>query len=597
MFVPADYARMSRQGNVLSVIGRLAPGASIDSARAEFAALMPRISAEFPDWGPQSATLKRLDQHVNAGIERSLLVLWGAVGLVLLIVCANLSGLLLARTASRSKEIAVRLAIGASRARIVRQLVTESAVLSLLGAGFGVPLAYALVTYVKSRPGLSVPLLHRVEVDGMALLFTAGVAMACGIAFGLLPAARIANGDPQQAMREQTRGSTQGLTQARLRSALVAGEVALACILLVGAGLLLRTFLRVQAVDLGFAPSQALAMRLNVGGDLDVKARHVLLQEITRRIRALHGIDAAALTDALPLERNRTWTIGAPGRDYRRGEVPLGFVYITGPGFFETMGMRVRAGRDLADGDRADSEPVVVVSESLARALYPDQDAVGRIARIGRRDLRIVGIVADIRQTSLETAGALHFYLPYTQIDDSNMDLVVRSSLPIASMAPAIRRALGDLDPRLSATDLRPLDSLVDRAISPRRFLVALLGGFAIIALALACIGIYSTVAFSVGERVREFGVRMALGATAGDISRGVFRQTAMLAAVGVTIGALASLWLARLMTSLLFETSATDALTFAVTALVLATVAVVAGYVPAARAARLSPMVALRDE
>ena len=370
---------MRRQGNVLSVIGRLAPGASVEAARAEFAALMPRISAEFTDWGPQTATLKRLDQHVNAGIERSLLVLWGAVGLVLLIVCANLSGLLLARTASRSKEIAVRLAIGASRGRIVRQLVTESAVLSLLGAALGVPLAYAVVTYVKSRPGLSVPLLHRVEVDGMALLFTAAVAIACGIAFGLLPAARIASGDPQHAMREQTRGSTQGLTQARLRSALVAGEVALACILLVGAGLLLRTFLRVQAVDLGFAPSQTLAMRVNTSGDLDTPARRrVVLQEITRRMRALPGIESAALTDALPLERNRTWTIGAPGRDYRRGERPLAFVYITGPGFFETMGMQVRAGRELAESDRADTEPVVVVSESLARALYPGQDAVGR---------------------------------------------------------------------------------------------------------------------------------------------------------------------------------------------------------------------------
>jgi ABC-type antimicrobial peptide transport system permease subunit len=211
--------------------------------------------------------------------------------------------------------------------------------------------------------------------------------------------------------------------------------------------------------------------------------------------------------------------------------------------------------------------------------------------------LRIVGVVADIRQTSLETGGALHFYLPFTQMENTSMDLVVRSSLPVASVAPAIRRTLGALDPRLSATDLRPLESLVERAISPRRFLVALLASFAIIALVLACIGIYSTVAFSVGERVREFGVRMALGATAGDISRGVFRQTAILAGIGVAIGGLASLWVTRLMSALLYETSATDTMTFVVTALVLAAVAVLAGYVPAARAARLSPMVALRDE
>ena len=597
MFVPADYEVMSRQGNVLSVIGRLAPGISIDAARAEFASLMPRINAELTDWGVQTATLKRLDEHVNEAVQRSLLVLWVAVGLVLLIVCANLSGLLLARTASRSKEIAVRLAIGASRGRIVRQLVTESALLSLIGAMLGVPLAYAVVNYVKTRPGLSLPLLHRVDVDGTALLFTAAVAIVSGIAFGLLPAARIANGDPQHAMREQTRGSTQGLTQARLRSALVAGEVALACILLVSAGLLLRTFLKVQAVDLGFSPSETLAMRINTSADLDVAARRVVLQEIARRVAALPGIESAGLSDALPLERNRTWTIGVPGRDYPQGQRPLAFAYMAGPGFFKAMGMRLKDGRDLADSDRADSEPVVVVSESLARTLYPGQNAVGRMAQNGRTDLRIVGVVADIRQTSLETGGALHFYLPYTQTGNTSMDLVVRSSLPVASIAPAIRRTLGALDPRLSATDLRPLDTLVDRAISPRRFLVALLGSFALIALALACIGIYSTVAFSVGERVREFGVRMALGATAGDISLGVFRQTATLAGIGVAIGALASLWVTRLMSALLYETSATDTMTFVVTALVLAAVAVVAGYVPAARAARLSPMVALRDE
>jgi predicted permease len=597
MFVPADYAVMSRQGNVLSVIGRLAPGVSIDAARAEFASLMPRINAEFTNWGVQTATLKRLDEHVNEAVERSLLVLWVAVGLVLLIVCANLSGLLLARTASRSKEIAVRLAIGASRGRIVRQLITESALLSLLGAALGVPLAFALVSYVRTRPGLSLPLLHRVEVDGMALLFTAGIAVACGIAFGLLPAARIANGDPQHAMREQSRGSTQGLTQARLRSALVAGEVALACILLVSAGLLLRTFLRVQAVDLGFAPSQTLAMRVNTSSGLDDAARRVVLQEIARRVAALPGIESAGLTDALPLERNRTWTIGVPGREYPAGQRPLAFAYMAGPGFFRTMGMRLKDGRDLAESDRADNEPVVVVSESLARVLYPGQSAVGRLAQIGRTDLRIVGVVADIRQTSLETGGALHFYLPFTQSENTSMDLVVRSSLPVATIAPEIRRMLGALDPRLSATDLRPMETLVDRAISPRRFLVALLGSFAAIALALACVGIYSTVAFSVGERVREFGVRMALGATAGQISRGVFRQTAILAGIGLAIGALASLWVTRLMSSLLYETSATDAMTFAATALILAAVAVLAGYVPAARAARLSPMVALRDE
>jgi predicted permease len=523
--------------------------------------------------------------------------LWGAAGLVLLIACANLAGLLLVRTAGRGKEIAVRLALGAGRTRIVRQILTESAMLSLAGAALGVPLAHALVRYVKSRPGLSVPLLPRVEVDGTALLFTALIAVGASVAFGLLPAARIASGDPQRSMRDQARGSTRGRGHAWLRSALVVVQVALACILLVGAGLLVRTFLRVQAVDLGFAPSQTLAMRINTSTTLGREARVVLLQEIARRMRELPGVAAAGLSDALPLDRNRTWYIGTPGRSYGRGERPLAFVYIASPGFFDAMGMRLVSGRDLADTDTAGTEPVVVVSESLARELYPDQDAVGRMADRGPSQVRIVGVVSDIRQTSLETGGALHMYLPYTQTQDGGVDLVVRTALPASTMAPAIRRALGELDPSLSATDLRALDDLVERAISPRRFLVGLLGGFSLIAVALACLGIYSTVSFAVGERVREFGVRMALGATAGDIGRGVVRHTATLAALGVALGALASLWLGHLMTALLFETSATDAVTFGGTALLLSAVAIAAGYVPAARASRVSPMTALRSD
>ncbi len=375
MFVPANYAGDAgvgqRAGRCRQARARCVTG----SSRTEFRSLMPRIGTNLGTFRNQTAVITPLEEHVNGRIERSLLVLWGAAGLVLLIACANLAGLLLARTSARSKEIAVRLALGASRSRIVRQIVTESTVLSVIGAGLGVPLAYALVSYLKSLPGLSLPLLHRVEVDGMALLFTAVVAVGSGVAFGLLPARRIASGDSQQSMRDQTRGSTRGRGHARLRSTLVVVEIALACVLLVGAGLLLRTFLRVQAVNLGFAPSQAFAMRVNTSADMDGKARHVLLREMLRRIRNAPGIEAAALSDGLPLDRNRTWSVGPPGREVRPGETPLAFVYITGPEFFKTMGMRLTSGRDLAETDRADSEPVMVVSESLAQALYP---AAGR---------------------------------------------------------------------------------------------------------------------------------------------------------------------------------------------------------------------------
>lgn len=597
MFVPADYDALRTSGNVFAVIGRLRPGASLPAARAEFAALMPRVWAANPGFTPSAARLTPLDQHVNGRVQRSLLVLWGAVGVVLLIACANLSGLLLARTASRSREVAVRLAIGAARGRIVRQLLTESVVLSVVGAGLGLPIAFALVRYVKSWPGLSVPLLHRVEIDGTALLFTALLAVGSSMVFGLLPALRVAAGSPQRAMRDEARGSTGGRHQAWLRSGLVVVEVALACVLLVGAGLLLRTFLRVQAVDLGFTPAEAVTLRLDTSRQMAEPQRRALLREVTRRVRALPGVQAASVSDALPLDRNRTWGAFVPGRDYGPGERPLAFVYIAGPDYFRAMGIRVTEGRDFTDADVDGQELVAVVNETLAHTLYPGLSAIGRELGTGSRRARIVGVVRDVRQTSLETGRVGQMYFSHAQMRDAGLDLVVRSSLPLVTLAPAIRQTLSGIDPSLSATDVRPVDALVERAISPRRLLVALLGGFSIVALALACVGIYSTVAFAVGERVREFGVRMALGASAGDIRLHVMRQILAVAGAGVALGAAGAFAVGRLMDGMLYETSSTDVATFLISAAILTATAAVASYIPALRASRLTPMAALRNE
>ncbi len=434
MFVAADYEGLRSAGNVFAVIGRLRAGVPLAAAQTEFRSLMPRVSIANPQYGAVTARLTTLEARVNARIHRSLIVLWAAVGLVLLIACANLSGLLLARTAARSKEIAVRLAIGAGRGRIVRQLLTESVVLSLLGASLGVPLAYALVRFVQTRPGLSVPLLHRVEIDGMALLFTALLAIGTSVIFGLLPAARVASGDPQRAMREQTRGSTHGRGHAWLRSALVVVEVALACVLLVGAGLLLRTFLRVQAVELGFAPTQVVSLRLNTSPQFTAPQRRALVQEVTRRIGTLPGVDAASVSDALPLDRNRTWGAVVPGRAYGPGERPLAFVYIAGPDYFRTMGIGLGEGRDFTAADIADTALVVIVNETLARTLYPGQSAVGRELQSGNRPARIVGVVSDVRQTSLESNGVNQMYYSYAQMRDAGLDLLVRTRLPAATI-------------------------------------------------------------------------------------------------------------------------------------------------------------------
>jgi predicted permease len=598
LFVPAVLETMRPWGNTMAVIGRLKQGGSVQAARSEFVELLPRLNRLHPDWGPRTARLTELKTHVSGRMQRSLVVLWGAVGLVLLIVCANLSNLLLARTAARSKEIAVRLALGAGRARIVRQLVTEGIVLSMTGAAVGIPLAYALTAYVKTSVTLSVPLLHRVEVDGTALIFTAAIAILAGVTFGALPALRISGRNPHDALREQGRGSTDSRRHAWIRSALVVSEVALACVLLVGAGLLLRSFLRLQEVELGFQPSRAIAVRVDPNAQLAPDKRRALLGELTRRVAALPGVEAAGLTDALPLDRNRTWNIGVPGVVYSASvRRPIAFVYVTGPGYMKAMGIPIKAGRDFLDQDTATSAPVMIVNESLARRLWPDADPVGRFAVTGNNPpLKVVGVVADVRQTSLEEHAEFQMYFVYTQ-SGASADLIVRSQLPPATLAATVRATLGALDPTLVTTDVRPLEQLVDRAVSPRRFLLTLLGGFSLLALTLACLGIYGVVSYTVSRRVQEMGVRMALGATAGDVCRLVLTGTLKVALAGVVLGSLASLGVARLIATFLFGTSSTDPLTFASTAVLLTMVAMVAGYIPARRASRVEPMSALRAD
>ena len=319
-------------------------------------------------FGTEMTSLKA---HVSGPMRRALMVLWAAVGLVLLIVCANLSNLLLARTASRAKEFAVRIALGSSRLRIVSQLMVEGVVLAVCGAAVGVPLAYLLTSALKSSATLAVPLLHQVHVDGTALAITALTAIVSGIAVGAVPALRVAARPPQDALKAQGRGMTDGRQHARVRSTLVVVEVALATVLLVGAGLLLRSFVHILDVDLGFQPSRAMAVKLEVSSQLEPNARRARLFAAARRAAEIPGVEAAGLTDALPLDRNRTWGIGVPGQTYTDGQYPMAFIYITGPGYFRAMGIPLVKGRDFTEHDTAESAAVGILNETLARQLYP----------------------------------------------------------------------------------------------------------------------------------------------------------------------------------------------------------------------------------
>jgi predicted permease len=327
-----------------------------------------------------------------------------------------------------------------------------------------------------------------------------------------------------------------------------------------------------------------------------------LTRELVHRISALPSVEAAGLTDALPLDRNRSWTIYVPGRDYGTTTPRPGtFVYVVGPGYFKAMGIQIRSGRDFADSDvppATDKEPrAVVINETLAQILYPGEDPLGRPARTGDTPLTIVGVVRDVRQTSLDEAPASQMYLAWSQGGGAGLDIITRTALPASALVPLLRKTMADIDSRLLATDIRLIDDLVDRAVSPKRFMVSLLGGFSVLALILASLGIYGVVSYGVSQRTPEIGVRMALGATPQDVSRQVLRETLAMATTGVVIGGIVAFTLARVIGSLLYATSPTDPTTFATMAVVLMMVAAIAGYLPARRAARIDPMRALRAE
>jgi predicted permease len=606
MFVPADLDVMRPWGNTLSLVGRLRQGVGIGEARAELAALMPHLLEQHRDWRGFGAgvVLTPLKEHVSGRMRRSLFVLWGAVGFVLLIVCANLANLLLARAAARSREFAVRIALGAGRVRLVRQLVTEGLVLSLAGAALGIPFAYALTFWLTRSDTLSLPLLHYVHVDGAALAATGVMAIATALLFATVPALKVSARTPQGALQEHSRGSIDSVAHAWFRRALVVAEIALAAILLVGAGLLTRSFLNLLDVSLGFEPTHAIAARVELAADAPDAQVTVLTNELRRRVEAIPGVEAAGITDALPLDRNRTWGISVAGQGYPDNQTPLAFVYVVGPGYFRAMQIPIRAGREFADsdvtprgGNTETTERAVIINETLARILYPGLDPVGRPAMTGGRRVRVVGVVADVRQSSLDETPVSQMYLAHAQGGGAGIDLIVRTSLSPASLVPTLRRTFAEVDSRLLATDIRRIDGLVDRAVSPRRFMVSLLVGFSILALVLASLGIYGVVSYGVTQRTPEIGVRMALGATARDVRRQIVGDTLRMAAAGIAIGAGVSLALARVIASLLYATSATDPMTFALMVALLAGVALVAGYLPARRASRIDPMRALRAE
>jgi predicted permease len=607
MFTPLDLDMERNWGNIVTLIGRLKPGVTLAQALDDAKRVAPNLyfNVKYPQTLGQykdSLVPVWLKDYVTGKLRRSLLALWSAVAAILLIAAVNLSNLLLARASARSKEFALRGALGASRVRIVGQLLLESLALSGPGALFGLGLAALLLAWLRQQGSLALPLLSDVRIDTQALSWTVVIAVFTAMIFGLLPGLRITGGNLQEALKDSGPGAGVGRKHERVRATLVIAEVALACVLLVTAGLLLRSFVKVLQVDLGFRPEGAASIKVDYDDtapsqDASIAKRTAIFQQILAQVSALPGVQAAGMSDYLPLGPNREWGSPVPeGKTFAPNELPSPLVYVITPGFMHAMGIRVR-GRDFTWLDGPHNESVVLINASAARVYWPNEDALGKVLLSGKAQLRVVGVVDDVHEENVEGGPGSQIYFPVTQQLPNGAQLVVRSTLPPAVLGPSVLRALRELNPNQPAAEFRPIRTLVNRAVSPRRFFMLLVAAFAGLGLLLATLGIYGVISYSVTQKTPEIGIRMALGATVAHVRSLVLANTLRLAAAGMLLGALLSLALSQVIAALLFATSPWDAPAYLGMALVLLLVALAAGYIPARRASRIDPMHALRAE
>ena len=609
--VPTTHEQMdverARGFGFLSAVGLLKPGATLEAARAEMEAITSRLRQQYPESNNRRFNrVVTLHAHLVGESSRALLLLLGAVALVLLIACANVANLLLARAAGRQKELAVRIALGATRLRLVRQLLVESVLLALAGGAAGLLLGWWGVDLLKGLLPEGFPRLADIAVDPRVLGFTLLVSCATGLAFGLAPALQFTKPDVHAALKEGARGSTGGARGGRLRSLLIVSEVALSLVLLVGAGLLFRSFMRLQSVELGFRPQRVLTFRLAPSGaNFREDAQYsAFYRDVAERVRAVPGVEAVGVINTLPLQKGPTTGFQVEGRPpLRADERPMVNYRSVSPGYFDAAGVRVLRGRVPDERDAAGAPPVLAVNQSLARRDFPGEDPVGKRISFGIRPdgqpnwFEIVGVVADVRSMELHTEPPPEIYTSYLQDPFAGMSFVVRSSVEPESLVPAVREAVRGVDRAQPVAEVRTMEQLVGEAAAEPRFNSLLLGLFACVALVLAAAGIYGVMSYAVTQRTHEIGIRIALGAQTGDVLRFVVGQGMALALAGVGLGLLAALALTRVMASMLYGVSATDPATFAGVALLLSLVAFLASYVPARRATKVDPMVALRYE
>ena len=597
--------REERANRFLSVIGRLKPGATVEQAKADLDLLSRQIEQQSPI-SNTNVIFNAVSMHedLTRDYRSALLVLLGAVGLVLLIACANVANLLLARAAARQKEVAIRMALGASRKRIASQLLTESVLLSLAGGAVGLLLASWGMDLLVAYGPADVPRLHDVRLDRYVLFFTLGVATLTGVLFGLAPALNASKPDPGRMLTESGRGATQG-GRNWMRSGLIVSEVALSLMLLVGAGLLINSFWRLLQTDAGFDPKGVLALDIPLSRATYTKPeqRSAAFQQLIGRMKTLPGVRDVSVVSNVPLtDFDVEISFQVEGREpYKPGEEASADYTVAGADYFQTMNIALLRGRVFTDYDVANSPQVMVVSNAFAKYYFPGEEAIGKRIIFDGNDKtarEIVGVVTDVRRNGLDVNVQPEMYVSYLQRPERRMNLVIRTEARDASqMTQAARAEVKAFDPNQIIWRVQTLEQLLSTSVAPRRFNMLLLGIFAGVALVLAAVGLYGVMSYSVSWRTREIGIRMALGAKRADVLRLVVRQGMTMTLIGLALGLVGAFSISRVLRGLLHGVSPTDPLTFVAVSIVLLAVALLACLVPARRATRVDPIIALRTE
>jgi putative ABC transport system permease protein len=606
----ADRPWMANRGSHpgITAIGLLKPGVTLEQARAGMAAVTGNLAQQYPQTNKHTtAVLEWFNDEMIGDIRPVLFVLLGGVAFVLLIACANVASLLMSRATARQKEIAIRTALGASRKRIVRQMLTESMLLSILGGLLGLVLALWGIDLLMALSPASIPRLRDTGIDGRVLAFTLVVAMLTGFVFGLAPALSGSKPDLNGSLKDGSRGTTEGVRANRVRSLLVVGEIGLALVLLIGAGLMIKSFIRLMDVRSGFNPENVLTAGIPLASPKydPPQSQREFFGRVLEKVEALPGVRAAGVTSSMPLGGG-SWQSGMviEGRPAPPDGInPLADISRISPDYFKAAGISLIDGRHFDEHDSADSTRVVMIDETLARRFWPDGSPLGKRVAVDRDQNRqliwreIVGVVNHVKMYGLDEDSRIQIYMPHTQNPSQVMTLMVRSETDPSELAAAVRRHVLEIDGDQPLSDVRTFEEVVEQSTASRRFSMLLFSIFAGVALVLASVGIYGVMSFSVTQRTHEIGIRMALGAKPGDVLRLVLGRAIMLAVAGVAAGVLGALGLTRLMASFLFGVSATDPVTFVVISVILTSVAMVASYIPARRALKVDPMTALRYE